>query len=676
MFGFCSHVRRARSVVRAAGCSMSIAGFLILTAPDGAAARVPALVASVEQATPYSMALPESLSEVDLAGLRLSFAEGDLLPLVADGRVIGLYFEGNGELRYRPSDPNEAAQLTLNVKRVTRLAAAEGTLTAKMTEAIVLDPRLAQHLPLPPYAERASAEVVRQVEAMQKRFARDRGVAASHRVVQGLLEEPTPAVAVAMIRAGRDDLVYTLDGLRNDETRLVTLKRFDTGSPLAGARYAQLLSRQRLTAGHDAARPKRYVIRHVDVDLTHPRDDVLDLTVTETVEIMAPARTLGFTLWSERSMREGTRPYRLEHVELADGTPLPFSHRLGDVIVELPAIAQPGTEVDLRFHIGGDALFRPANHSFWWLPIGEWLPLPGRWDQAAFTYRAVLRVAPPYTPFSMGKTVRRWEEDGLLCAEFTLDRPVQFAVAMAGKYHSSSFERDGQTMNVSSYAFKQKGPKEKIANNVFELIRFYETLLGPFPFDHLEIIEINSFGFGVAPPGVIYLTREAFDPSPRGRIFRRELNMRMAHEVAHMWWGHVAQMSSPEEQWLSESTAEYYAAVAVGHLIGEHKFRDAMRAWQEQAADAKGVGSIYRANQLVGERAFRERFGLLYARGPLMLHDLRERLGDETFFTVMKSYLTNFRFQHIRTEKLIELTNYITKEDHTDWFRQQLFTIQ
>ena len=59
-----------------------------------------------------------------------------------------------------------------------------------------------------------------------------------------------------------------------------------------------------------------------------------------------------------------------------------------------------------------------------------------------------------------------------------------------------------------------------------------------------------------------------------------------------------------------------------------------------------------------------------------MLHALREELGDEAFFTIMKSYLTNFRFQPILTKKFLEITNFITKRDYTAWFEERLFGLE
>ena len=91
--------------------------------------------------------------------------------------------------------------------------------------------------------------------------------------------------------------------------------------------------------------------------------------------------------------------------------------------------------------------------------------------------------------------------------------------------------------------------------------------------------------------------------------------------------------------------------MAVGQLLGEHKFKAAVRQWKEQAGRVRASESIYLANRIAGEKAYLDRYGLLYAKGPLMFHALREELGDKVFLTLMKSTLTNFHFKHIETRE-------------------------
>ena len=607
--------------------------------------------------------------------LEIDPGAGDLYAVTAAGRPVGVFLHGEGRFTYRSENRYERDVFPLNVRRATRFEVKDGALASGLDRALVLDPGIAGRLEGFAFSAEPAPEAVRKAFADHVATFEDDRAPVEHLVAQAMIEGAGETVAVARLEAGREDLLYVRDGLREHAETLTVLERGPSGTPVAGQRYTVGLSNQPM--GEPLARaPVRYLLKEVDLELVNAKDRALALDVREVFEVKAPLRTLDLSLWSERFTDSGVYPYTLRSVTTSDGAKLRFAHRLNDLVVELPEPVAAGGTVELSFRIEGDVLARPGGHSFWWLPIDAWLPIASRIDQSSFTYHAVVKVAKPFTPFSMGHEVRRWEEDGLSCVETRLDRPVQFAVIVAGKYHTYTAEQDGFKITLASYAFSHDESMKKIANNMFEIKKLYEVLLGEFPFDELHVVEINQFGFGIAPPGVIYLTREAFDPSPAGRAFREELNLRMAHEMAHQYWGHVAQMASFEEQWLSESTAEYYGAVAVGHFLGERKLRDTRANWREQQQLIDDAPSIYLANRVAGEKAGRERYGLLYARGPIVLDELREELGDQVFFTLFKSLLTNFRFQPVTTGKFLELIEFITKKDYRPWFEERLFGLE
>ncbi|HVS03821.1 MAG TPA: M1 family aminopeptidase, partial [Thermoanaerobaculia bacterium] len=605
-------------------------------------------------------ALPAAAGAYAVGHLRLDPSGGSLYPVAAGGLPVGVFLHGGGRFSYRSAHPLEAKLFPVNVKRATKLTASDGEIGAEVRSALVLDPAISERLAGFTVAGRAPEAAARAFAAHRDRFAKDRVplanlLAQALREGAALPEGAADGVAAVQLQTGRDDLLYVRDALRQGVETLSALQWIPPGNPRSGQRYAETLSRQPLGAPLERW-PRRFLLRDVDLELVNPEGQRIELEVRERIETAVPLTTLELELWDELVTGTSRYAYDLEAVTTADGTPLSFSQQLDDLVVELARPAAAGETLELRFRLTGDILYRPAGHNFWWLPIGSWFPRPARLDMASFTYRAVVKAAPPFVPFSMGETVRRWQEDGLECVETRLDRPVQVAVVLAGKYHTYAEERDGLRIEVSSYAFSQDRAMQQIAHNMFELKKLYEFLLGPFPFRHLQVIQINAYGFGIAPPGVIYLTSEAFDPKPQARAFREELNLRMAHELAHQYWGHVAQMSSFDDQWLSESTAEYYGAVAVGQLIGERKFRDAQDRWKQQAGRLRQADSVYLANRVAGETAFRDRYDLLYARGPLLLHELRGEVGDDAFFTIFKSYLKTFPFAHVQTKDLIALT--------------------
>jgi aminopeptidase N len=286
-----------------------------------------------------------------------------------------------------------------------------------------------------------------------------------------------------------------------------------------------------------------------------------------------------------------------------------------------------------------------------------------------------VKVKKPFVPFASGKTLSRGTEGEYAVVETEIDKPVQFAVVLAGKYEFQAETRDGVTIHVATYAGKNERAMKQLTNLAFDIIKYYERFLGPFPFPEFDILEINSYGFGQAPPGVMFITKEAFNPlmGEANQFFSGGVNERFAHEIAHQYWGHVVKMPSEEEQWLTESFAEYCAALFLKARGGFYYDR-VVQHWKTGSSDAGDAAPIPLANRVVvpGDRetSFRVRTGLLYCKGPLLLAALHKELGDQMFLTALKSYQKTFRWKFGSTATFEGLLEWLTKKDYKDFFEK------
>src|SRR5262249_11818309 len=202
---------------------------------------------------------------------------------------------------------------------------------------------------------------------------------------------------------------------------------------------------------------------------------------------------------------------RVKAITDAAGKSLSFHHQNGTLLVGLRAPAPEGQPVRLTFDITGDFLIRPDGDSYWALSTEPWFPQPDLSGQF-YTFHAKVRVKKPFVPFASGRTIARKTEGDESIVETEIDKPVQFAVVLAGKYEQQEETRDGLTIRVATYAGKNERAAKQLANLAFLIIKFYERFLGPFPFSEFQILEINAYGFGIAPPGVMFITKEAFNP--------------------------------------------------------------------------------------------------------------------------------------------------------------------
>src|SRR5262249_45596422 len=289
------------------------------------------------------------------------------------------------------------------------------------------------------------------------------------------------------------------------------------------------------------------------------------------------------------------RSYHVRKVTDQAGHALAWDHRFSEIVVEMASPVEAGASAKIRFEIDGDFLFPPGGANFLELGLGggDWFPQPALNGQF-FTWHATVRVKKPFVPFASGLTVARRTEGDDNVVETRTDKPISIPAVVAGKYQMSEETREGLTIRVATYAMRNERAEKQLANLAYAIIGYYQNFLGPFPFPEFNIIEIHDWGFGQAPPGILFITKEAFNPlmGEENKLFSQGVNERFAHEIAHQYWGHVVKMPSFEEQWLEESFAEYCAALFLKTFRSQSTYNSLVSHWKSQASDAADSSAI------------------------------------------------------------------------------------
>ncbi len=106
----------------------------------------------------------------------------------------------------------------------------------------------------------------------------------------------------------------------------------------------------------------------------------------------------------------------------------------------------------------------------------------------------------------------------------------------------------------------------------------------------------------------------------------------------------------------------------------EATFKRLVKHWQTRAAWATDAAPIPLANRIFisGDFTTRQayRVGLLYNKGPFLLYALHKELGDEAFFTLLKSYQKSFAWKFGSTKNLAGLLQYMTRKDYMPFFEK------
>ncbi|HEX2120598.1 MAG TPA: M1 family aminopeptidase [Thermoanaerobaculia bacterium] len=642
------------------------AGALLLAFSLHAEERLPSRVNAFDELT-LSGTAPVSGASFAVGHLKLDLASGNASYVVAGKQQVGLYFRGKGTLRYE-AEATELPIASHNVRRMSDQKIDGNVVTGSFDELLLL----AHNVPLPALAGAGGEAMAQDLAKHLEHFRRNRDTPAAHSYVLHELAFPSKKFVHAQLRAGGDDLVYSYDEGETGKETLAKLIQPKINGPINRWLVPIVLSSQPIGGDYKSVFPAPYTLAAIDFTLVGDGEDA-KLTITETIRRGAEQKALRFgmddVLFDDP--RVAGRVVTVNSVTDASGRKLPFDHEQSSLLVGVENVA--GETIQLTFDISGNFLIRPANNNFWQLGTHDWFPQPSLGGQA-YTVHSVVKVKKPFVAFAPGKTVSRREEGEFNVVENVLESPVQFEVVHAGKYETYEETRAGVTIRVASYAGKNERASKQLTNLAFSIIEYYEHFLGPFPFPEVNVIQVNEFGYGQAPPGTIFITNEAFNSmvGDYNRVFSQGINERFAHEIGHFYWGHTIKMPSVEEQWLTESFAEYSAALALKKYQGKAIYDRLVAVWKQRAQESTKLAPIAYANRISGDPmiAAQARQGLLYNKGPYLLYVLHKELGDEKFLTFLKSYQKSRRWRHSSTAEVISLLQFLTKKDYTPFFEK------
>ncbi|MEO8349665.1 MAG: M1 family aminopeptidase [Acidobacteriota bacterium] len=619
--------------------------------------------------------------------LSLVLVSGQATAVRAGNDVVGVYFRGKGTLDYQSVDPIEWPVMSHNLRKSSSIQPVKTATTLGFKDTFDEVLWLTSGHPVPALDSTEGGSLADAFRAHRARSTRIRGAPLSHAFSLARRDAPASPLVIATLFGGKEDFLYRLDSIDTKSETLALLRKTESGAPEPKGFWRLVVSEQPIARDRRDPVAPRFLLTDVDVSVVASSGRDAHLTVMETIVPQGSDQSVfRFDLYSTVANPVGAagwdmRAFRVESVKDETGRALAWHHQNDEIVVGFDRMVPADKPAKLRFEIGGNFLVRPSGDNYWLLGVEPWFPQPDFGGQY-YTLTTTTRVKKPFVPFAPGTTVSRRSEGDDNVLETRLDKPVQFAVVLAGKYEFEEETRNGVTIRVASYGMKNKRAFKQLTDLAFGIIEFYEKFLGPFPFPEFNILEINSFGFGQAPPGVMFITKEAFNPLggssgfgeiSMNQLFSQGANERFAHEIAHEYWAHVVKMPNEEEQWLTESFAEYCAALFLKALKGQSTYNNLVDRWRSRASDATAVAPIPLGNRVYHSDPFTRfslRTALIYDKGAYLLAMLHKELGDQTFLTFLKSYQKTFRWKFGSTRHVAGLLQFLSKKDYMPFFEQ------
>ncbi|MEI7499657.1 MAG: M1 family aminopeptidase [Bacteroidota bacterium] len=217
------------------------------------------------------------------------------------------------------------------------------------------------------------------------------------------------------------------------------------------------------------------------------------------------------------------------------------------------------------------------------------------------------------------------------------------------------------TLEVVNYVYPEDSLVISTHTGVIvPLIKLFDSIFGIYPFQN-EKYGHAQFGWG---GGMEHQTM-TFVSS-----FGFEL---LAHELAHSWFGNMVTCGSWADIWLNEGFATFLSGLAYQYLLPNWWLQ--FKRVRVNSIISKPEGSVWCNDTLNMNRLFDGR--LSYAKGAMILNQLRWIIGDQAFFSAANNYLYDVQSSYgfSRTSLLISHFEASYGKDLTwyfdDWFTGQ-----
>ena len=340
--------------------------------------------------------------------------------------------------------------------------------------------------------------------------------------------------------------------------------------------------------------------------------------------------------------------------------------------VELDSPLKPHTRVNLK--IDFKLQIPPAGERFGYgdnnFNLGNWYPIAAVYDEKdgwnldkyyaigdpfysdAADYNVTIKAPNEYIIAASGNFLEKKEEGDMTFWIFEEVALRDFAFIANKSFEV--LEEEVDNIKVKSYFYtgdKERG-REALECGV-KSIKLFNKLYGKYPYAEYSIVE-TEFPSGMEYPMLVYISDKYYKSTyPSDPLIITIGNDQI------------------DEAWLDEGFAAYSETIFTERTYGKSTGKDYYTRTVEnsvgEALSSRTIdGTLLKS---LSEFDNWEDYGpTAYDRGAQMLHELRNMLGDENFFKIMRSYVEQYKFKIATTEDFVKICQEVSGKDLSNFF--------
>jgi len=222
---------------------------------------------------------------------------------------------------------------------------------------------------------------------------------------------------------------------------------------------------------------------------------------------------------------------------------------------------------------------------------------------------------------------------------FKLEAGRTFAMSISTLFKVATRQVGDVTVYSYYFAFYD-APGQAMLDTTVEALQVYQEKFGPYRHKSLTAVQ-GDFNDGMEYSGFYFISRDYFnlyDNTPKNYLV-----IIAAHETAHAWWFDSVGDDQALEPWLDETFATY------SELIYYETVHPDLVKWWWGYRYFEFQAPGYVDTQIYDGGGQRPYWDKVYLTGARFLQALREKVGDEIFFTFIKDYYTEFAGKRVAT---------------------------
>jgi len=326
----------------------------------------------------------------------------------------------------------------------------------------------------------------------------------------------------------------------------------------------------------------------------------------------------------------------------------------------------------------------PRYNTYLYSKSAYWYPAPP--DEDYFKAHLKIIVPPEYTCISNGELMEKSRLNGLEKVEeleelgshayvFETKHPLKYLTFIIGRFRK--VQQDSKPLPIE--VFETSDPhyqRRKLLNEAKEILRFYESKFGPFPFEKLTIVQRLWPTSGGHSPASFIVLNNLPQRLARSRLmdvsspvdFSRWKEYFIAHEIAHQWWGQGVSWKSYHDLWLSEGLAQFSSILYLSEKYGDKVFSSIMKKLSRWTEKKSEWGAITMGSRL-SYFDFEAYQSIIYNKTSVVLNMLKDFLGEESFLRGLRKFFADHKYGAASTNDFIRAFMEVSEYDLKPFFR-------